>query len=70
MSAAHDDAFIDLLIATMQGAALERKLAQLKVRFDPTGTGKGTPKTVRIIVVPEDMDFNFPSHAPLGTGRG
>ena len=63
-------AFLDLLLAAMKDAATENKLSQLKIQLDPTETGKGPLKEVRIIVIPENMDFNFPSYAPLGTGHG
>lgn len=68
--AAPQTAFLELLLAAMKDAAIERKLSQLKIQIDPTETGKGPLKQVRIIVIPEDMDFNFPSYAPLGTGHG
>ena len=55
-----------MLIAAMKDAACERKLTQLKTEFDPTETGRGATKTVRIIVVPEEMDHAFPSSKPLG----
>lgn len=67
---APQEAFLDLLIAAMKDAAIERKLTQLKTQLDPTETGKGPLKTIRIIVIPEEMDFEWPRHAPLGTGRG
>lgn len=64
------EAFLDLLIAAMKDAAIERKLTQLQTQLDPTGTGNGKLKRVRIIVVPDELDFNWPSYAPLGTGHG
>jgi hypothetical protein len=63
-------AFLDLLIAAMKDAAIERKLTQLAIQLDPTETGKGPLKRVRVVVIPEELDFNFPSYAPLGTGHG
>lgn len=63
-------AFVDLLLAAMKDAAIEGKLTQLQTQLDPTETGKGPLKVVRIIVIPEKMDFKFPSYAPLGTNQG
>ena len=64
-------AFIDLLIAAMKDAALERKLTQLQTQFDPTETGKGPKKVVRIVVIPDELDHKWPSYAPLGSaGHG
>ncbi len=57
------EAFMNLLIAAMMDAATERKLTQLKTTISPDGK---TSKFVRIIVVPEDMEHNWPTHAPLG----
>lgn len=70
MSKQNAQTFLDLLLAAMKDAAIEHKLTQLKTQLDPTETGKGKLKTVRIIVIPEDMDYEFPQHAPLGTGHG
>ena len=65
------EAFLLLLIAAMKDAAIEKKLTQLQTQLDPTETGKGPLKRVRIIVVPDDLDYTWPSHAPLGsTGNG
>lgn len=55
--AAPQAAFIDMLIAAMRDAATERKVTQLQTQLDPTMTGKGPMKKVRIIIVPEEMDF-------------
>lgn len=60
------EAFLLLLIAAMKDAALERKLTQLALQFDPTETGRGPLKKVRVVVIPEDLDHTWPSHAPLG----
>ncbi len=68
--AAPQEAFLNLLIAAMKDAAIEHKLTQLQTQLDPTETGKGPLKKIRIIVIPEEMDFKWPSHAPLGTGHG
>jgi hypothetical protein len=65
------EAFLELLIAAMRDAAIEKKLTQLVTQLDPTMTGKGPMKRVRIIVVPEDLDHTWPSHSLLGSaGHG
>jgi hypothetical protein len=61
-------AFLDLLVAAMKDAAIERKLSQLKIQLEAE-PGKGL-KRVRVIVIPEEMDFNYPPSAPLGIPRG
>jgi len=58
------EAFLNLLLAAMADAAKERKLTQLKTTIDPDGKG---PKTVRIVVIPEEMDYNWSVNKPLGT---
>lgn len=53
-----DDAtsnFLNLLLAAMTDAALERKLTQLQTSLVPPGTTK--EKVVRIIIIPEEMDY-------------
>lgn len=58
---AHDKrawAFEDLLIAAMKDAALNRQMTQLKATITPTGSPKEIH--VRIIVVPEQMDVEWP----------
>ena len=70
MSRQHAEAFGDLLIAAMKDAIVHKKLTQLLTQMDATETGWGPLKRVRIIVVPEDMEHTWPSHAPLGTGQG
>lgn len=63
--------FLDLLLAAMKDAALELKLTQLAVQFDPTETGKGPFKRVRLVVVPEQLEYTWPAHAPTGSaGNG
>ncbi len=52
------EAFGDFLFAAMQDAAVERKLTQLKTEITPEKTGKRT--VIRIIVVPESMDVEWP----------
>lgn len=59
------EAFMELLIAAMCDAAVEKKLTQLQTTITPPG--RKHAKIVRIIVIPEDMTYNFPLHAPLGT---
>lgn len=59
------DAFLQLLLAAMDDAVNERKLTQLQMQFVPAGQKK--LKVVRIVVIPEEMDQKWPSHAPLGT---
>jgi hypothetical protein len=61
-------AFLDLLIAAMMDAAIELKLTQLKTQIDPDGKGL---KYIRIIVVPEQMEYELPGKMPFGSvGRG
>jgi hypothetical protein len=47
----------------MKDAAVNRSLTQLRTQLDPDGKGL---RVVRIIVVPEQMDFKFPTDRPLG----
>lgn len=68
--AAPQEAFLDLLVAAMKDAAVNGELTQLQTQLDPTETGKGPLRVVRIIVIPEEMKFKWSSHAPAGTGRG
>lgn len=59
------EAFLELLIAAMNDATKGGKLTQLQTQFKPDGEQK--LRVVRIIVVPEEMDHKWPTHAPLGT---
>ena len=59
------DAFLDLLIAAMNDAAINGKLTQLQTQLKPEGSAK--LEVVRIVVIPEKMDFTWPKYAPLGT---
>lgn len=59
------EAFLDLLLAAMMDAATELKLTQLQTQLDPDGSGK--LRKVRIIIVPETLEHQWPSSAPLGT---
>lgn len=63
------EAFLDLLLAAMKDAALSRKLTQLQTQFDPTeGTVPGAKlKVVRIVVIPDELDHQWPRYAPAGT---
>lgn len=64
-------AFLDLLVAAMKDAVIEKKLTQLLTQLDPSGTGKGPLTKVRIIVIPDELDHTWPSHSPLGAaGNG
>jgi len=65
------EAFLDMLVAAMMDAAVEKKLSQIVTQLDPSGTGSGPLKKVRIIIVPEEQQYSWPSHAPLGSvGQG
>lgn len=57
-------AFLDLLIAAMNDAAMELKLTQLKAQIDPDGKGL---RYVRIVVIPEKMEFELPDKSPFGS---
>lgn len=50
------DQFLDLLLAAMMDAAIEMKLTQLQTTITADDAG---PQIVRIIVVPEKMQFDF-----------
>lgn len=52
------DIFGDMLIAAMYDAALELKLTQLKTTITPPGRTK--PEIIRIIIIPEKMEYEFP----------
>lgn len=60
-------AFIDLLIAAMKDAAISMSLTQLKTQIDPDGKGI---RHVRIIVVPEQMQYAHPDGRPYGQQEG
>lgn len=51
-------AFEDFLIAAMKDAAIDNKITQLKTTITPEETGKQT--LVRIVVMPEKMEYEFP----------
>lgn len=59
------DAFLTLLLAAMDDAALEGKLTQLQTQFVPKG--KQQLEVVRIIVIPEKLQHTWPTVAPAGT---
>jgi len=59
------EAFLELLIAAFNDAALEGKLTQFQTQFLPKGQKKMA--VVRLIIVPEKMSHTWPSVAPAGT---
>lgn len=65
------EAFLEILVAAMKDAAIEKKLTQLQTQLDPDGKGL---KVVRIIVIPEEMEHSWRPEKPLGSqsvrGRG
>lgn len=62
------ETFLELLIAAMKDAAIEMKLTQLKTQIDPDGKGV---RHVRLIVVPEAMEYELPNQMPFGSvGKG
>ena len=58
------EAFLNMLVAAMSDAVIEGKLTQLQTQLDPDGKGL---RRVRIIVVPEEMQYSWPSSRPLGS---
>lgn len=56
--------FEQLIIAGMLDAAAERKMSQFKVTVTPEQTKRET--FVRIIIVPESMDLEWPQGMPDG----
>jgi hypothetical protein len=58
------EAFLDVLIAAMKDAATERKLSQIQTTISPDGK---KAKLVRLIIIPEEMDFVAPKDQPFGT---
>lgn len=70
MMEGHQVAFLNMLIAAMLDATKEKKLTQIKTQLAVNDAGETDMRVVRIIVVPEVMDFDWPGHAPLGsTGK-
>lgn len=59
------EAFIEILVAAMLDAVTENKLTQLKTTIQNPKTGKS--ELVRMVVMPEKMEHEWPKHAPLGT---
>ncbi len=47
--------FLDILIAAMNDAVIEGKITQIQTTITPEGTTKA--KLLRIIVVPEEMEY-------------
>lgn len=58
------ETFIDLLLASMLDAATGGHLTQLQTTITPEGKKS---KTVRIIIVPEEMQWKAPKNQPFGT---
>ena len=59
------DAFLTLLLAAMDDAALTGALTQLQTQFQPKGQ-KGLA-VVRLVVIPEKLKVTWPTYAPAGT---
>lgn len=59
------EAFLNLLVAAMNDAAVSGSLTQLQTQLTPPGRNKS--EVVRIIVIPERLAVTFPTYAPLGT---
>lgn len=55
--------FINMLLAGMEDAAVNMKLTQLKTTITPEGKTK--PETIRIIIIPEKMEWEFPQGLDL-----
>lgn len=62
------EVFIDLILAAMTDAAVERKLCQLKTSIQPKGHAR--PSLVRIIIVPENMDMEWPQGLGASKNEG
>lgn len=58
------DAFLKMLVAAMQGAASEWITDQLLTTIQTPGMTE--PRSVRIVVVPDEMRVRFPKRQPLG----
>lgn len=61
------NAFLDLLLAAMKDAALTLNLTQMKAQINPDGKGL---RHVRIIVVPEAMEYGHVDGRPIGQNQG
>lgn len=61
------EVFLDLLLAAMKDAALTMSLTQMKTQIDPDGRGL---RYVRIIVVPEAMEYGHADGRPIGQKQG
>jgi hypothetical protein len=57
------EVFLDLLIAAMLDAAEELKLTQLQTQLQ---TSKRGMRIVRVIIVPEEMEYRHPDGRPFG----
>ena len=60
------NAFVELLLAAMKDAVTTGHITQIQTQFAPNGDNK--LEVVRIVVLPEKMNFAWPSHSPLGAG--
>ncbi len=60
------EAFINMVIAGMMDAAGEYKMTQLKTQL--LSPDKKEMRQVRIIIVPERMEREWPTNRPLGSG--
>jgi hypothetical protein len=56
--------FMQLLIAAMMDAAIEKKMTQFQTTICPDGK---EPKIVRVIIVPEEMEHKRPDGKPFGS---
>lgn len=65
MSYPQGDAFLTLLLAAMDDAAITGRITQLQTQFKPAKSNK--LEVVRLIVVPEKMQITWPGYAPAGT---
>jgi hypothetical protein len=59
------EAFLEILVAAMKDAVIEKKLTQLKMQLD--ARGDGWLEEVRIVIMPEKMEYNWPRESPLGS---
>lgn len=57
--------FSDLLHAAMMDAAIEGANTQLQATIE---TPEGDVRTVRLIVIPEDLPHRWPKNQPAGSG--
>ena len=62
------DAFINVILGAMKLAACG-EITQLRVQLQPDPNVRQL-KQVRIVVLPEQMEREYPTYAPLGTPQG